>query len=98
MPDSGSQADDLNERVGSDEFIGSRMAQGHDSDVYSSLDRTGENGDHGTGSTERLVRPSQMKKNKQGKSFSIDSKCRTSFFSINILMTNYRENWIIIAN
>ena len=75
LPDSGSQADDLNECVGSDEFIGSRMAQGHDSDVYSSLDRTGENGDHGTGSTERLVRPSQMKKNKQGKSFSIDSKC-----------------------
>ena len=64
MPDSGSQADDLHERVGSDEYIGSRMAGGHDSDVYSSLDRAGENG---TGSTERLVRPSQMKKNKQGK-------------------------------
>ena len=64
MPDSGSQADDLHERVGSDEYIGSRMAVGHDSDVYSSLDRAGENG---TGSTERLVRPSQMKKNKQGK-------------------------------
>ena len=64
LPDSGSQADDLHERVGSDEYIGSRMAGGHDSDVYSSLDRAGENG---TGSTERLVRPSQMKKNKQGK-------------------------------
>ena len=50
--------------MGSDEYIGSRMAVGHDSDVYSSLDRAGENG---TGSTERLVRPSQMKKNKQGK-------------------------------
>ena len=69
LPDSGSQADDLNERVGSDEFIGSRIAGGHDSDMYSSLDRAGENGDAsmGTGSTERLVRPSQMKKNKQGK-------------------------------
>ena len=69
MPDSGSQADDLDERVGSDEFIGGRLAGGHESDVYSSLDRTGENGDAGmgTGSTERLVRPSQMKKNKQGK-------------------------------
>lgn len=68
MPDSGSQADDLDERVGSDEFIGGRLAGGHESDVYSSLDRTGENGDTGmgTGSTERLVRPSQMKKNKQG--------------------------------
>ena len=62
LPDSGSQADDLNERVGSDEYIGSRMAGGHDSDMYSSLDRAGENGDAsiGTGSTERLVRPSQM--------------------------------------
>ena len=69
LPDSGSQADDLNERVGSDEYIGSRIAGGHDSDMYSSLDRAGENGDAsmGTGSTERLVRPSQMKKNKQGK-------------------------------
>ena len=69
LPDSGSQADDLDERVGSDEFIGGRLAGGHESDVYSSLDRTGENGDAGmgTGSTERLVRPSQMKKNKQGK-------------------------------
>ena len=69
LPDSGSQADDLDERVGSDEFIGSRITGGHESDVYSSLDRTGENGEGGmgTGSTERLVRPSQMKKNKQGK-------------------------------
>ena len=56
--------------MGSDEYIGSRIAGGHDSDVYSSLDRAGENGDHGTGSTERLVRPSQMKKNKQGKKAS----------------------------
>ena len=73
MPDSGSQADDLNERVGSDEYIGSRMAGGHDSDMYSSLDRAGENGDAsiGTGSTERLVRPSQMKKNKQGRRASV---------------------------
>ena len=69
MPDSGSQADDLDERGGSDEFIGGRIPGGHDSDMYSSLDRTGENGEAvmGTGSTERLVRPSQMKKNKQGK-------------------------------
>ena len=35
--------------------------------MYSSLDRTGENGQAGmgTGSTERLVRPSQFKKNKK---------------------------------
>ena len=67
MPDSGSQGDELDERVGSDEFIGTRMAVGADSDVYSSLDRAGENGQAGigTGSTERLVRPSQIKKNKK---------------------------------
>ena len=64
MPDSGSQGDGLDERLGSDEFIGSGMAHGADSDVCSSLDRTGENG-QATGSTERLVRPSQIRKNKK---------------------------------
>ena len=46
------------------------MAVGADSDAFSSLDRGGENGQAGigTGSTERLVRPSQIKKSKkQGK-------------------------------
>ena len=67
LPDSGSQGDGLDEHLGSDECMGSTMAVGADSDVYSSLDRTCGNG-QGAGSTERLVRPSQIRKNKkQGK-------------------------------
>ena len=82
LPDSGSQGDELDQRLGSDECL----AAG-DSDMYSSLDR--QNG----GGQEHLVRPSQIKnKKKQGRTFftltfdSLEFKIRIHFSLLNFKM------------